>query len=244
MPTPEETLAAARAALGKPDPNATSAHLEQLRDDLDIPRSQALFSELAGKRAMLLLTASTEVIQRIEREIRGASLDIDMRKALSTALAALVTDARAREAKAEIDREGVEQSERQLGLCTKYYALDATLLRAVELLGEIAAGEAAMVEANLRFRQANRADLLKGLPMDELSRLTGREGQWLPSIAKFRLHGYMAGPNATAGNVDDQVIDPQWRFGRFAELLPGYVPPPKPKVAAAPSDVPAEKVAA
>jgi hypothetical protein len=225
--TSENTLKTALALIAKPDDTAPSAFLLQTRDELDIAGTEAAIGELQERRRALLLDADDGPLEAIDAEIAAAVRGLDRRKAAFEALKPLIATAHERERQEALDRLGEANRDTRRRVLQAYVDLDRAALRVVELLDTIRAGEAAIAGANLQLREAGKAHLMVGLPMAELSMLTGTAGEFLPLLSHWRLHGYTDHPEGRLGDAWSRAIVPERRFGRLAELLPDAKPAKK-----------------
>jgi hypothetical protein len=216
-----ETLTAAQAAVTKRDDTASSAHLIELRDALDLRGAQSEIDALTDRRYRCLLTASDAEIESIDNEMRAAHRDQDRRRAAAEALAPLIDAAKEREAQEAIKRLGVEASAAHEQLLREYVALDAAAAKLADCLDAIGGGEAFVKDANARLRAAGRQDLTVPLPLDQLMRLAECEFDRLPRLGDFLLPGYMDTLAALQGDPNAiRKVPPARRFGRLADLLP------------------------
>lgn len=216
-----ETLTAAQAAISKPDDRASSAHLIELRDALDLRGAQAAIDDLTDKRFRSLLTASDSEIEKIDNQMRAAHRDQDRRRAAAEALGPLIEAAKEREAEEDIKRLGAEAAETRLRVLREYVALDDAAARLADCIEAIDGGESFLLSANARLREAGRHDLAVPLPLDQLMRLAECEFDRLPRLGDFLLPGYRDTAAARRGDPNAiRKLPPARRFGRLAELLP------------------------
>lgn len=223
MPS-DTTLNAVLAMIAEPNDTTTSAEFAAARDALDIPGARAAVEVAQGKHDSLLLRASDAAVEHAEVEIRTANRDLARRLAAEKALAPLIEAAQEREKKAAIEQLGKSARTAQLRCLQAYVELDKLAVGIVEVLADIRRDEGLIADANQRLREAGQGKLTVGLPADELAQLAGCEGQFLPRLDWWNLHGYMAGPAAALGDSDAREIVVERRFGRLAELLPGAPP--------------------
>lgn len=222
---PDTSLKTVLQLVANPDPASSSEDLVRARDALDIRAAEATLERLEEQRRGLLLTASDREIERVEAEIRAERLDLDRRRAATQAMAPLIAAAFEREAQEHIERLAAETRSARLRAIEAYVGLDAAALRIVDLLQSVSASEAKIAEANQRFREAGRGDLVVGQPMEELASLTGVEGQYLPVLSRWVLDGYTTFPTTSAlGHSVPPMQSADRRFGRLAELLPDATP--------------------
>lgn len=216
-----ETLTAAQAAIAKPDETASSAHLIELRDALDLRGTQAEIDALTDKRFRSLLTATDAEIERIDNQMRAAHRDQDRRRAAAEALAPLIEAAKEREAQEAIKALGAEVAEVHGQLLREYVDLDAAAAKLADCLEAIGGGETFVLNANAQLRAAGRHDLAVPLPLDQLMRLVECEFDRLPRLGDFVLPGYRDTLAALRGDPNAvRKLPPARRFGRLAELLP------------------------
>lgn len=219
-----EALNDALSALSQQDQAASSARLLGLQDDLDLPGAEAAIGEREADRGGLLLRGTDAQIAEAESAILAAIRDRDRRRAASLALQPLIEAAREREAKEAIEHLAKSARATRLRALQAYVQLDQIAVGIVDLLADIRREEAFLADANRQLREAGRARDQVGLPMMELARLAGCDGQFLPLLDRWMLHGYTAGPTAALGDAEARPIIPSRRFGRLAELLPGATP--------------------
>jgi len=225
-----DTLKTARQILATPDIARSSEELLRLQEGLNIPGAQAAIDRLEERRRGMLLTANDGEIEAVEVEIRGAVRDLDRRRAAWSALDEPIAAAREREAKAEIEGLGKSARAARVRALQAYVALDRAALELVDLLADVRREEAIIADANRRLREDKRSDLLVALPMDELALLAGVDGEFLPRLSWWRLHGYTNHSAEHPGDAEWRPILAARRFGRLAELLPGGPPTvPKPQ---------------
>ena len=218
-----ETLKDALGMLAKPDDTASSASLIEMRDNLDLSGAQAVIDALADRRYRSLLVAQDSEIERIDRELQTANRDLDRRRAAAEALAPLIDAAKKREAEDALRQHGEDAKSERLRVLRAYVELDRLAIQVTGLIDTIRDGEAYLAFSNERFNAARRGDLRVGMPMVELGMLAGCDGQWLPFLNRWYLHGYSYDPQG-AHIQERQLIAPERRFGRLAELLPEAAP--------------------